>query len=133
VNGLPASPSGKKISDNITAANCNHFLLRYGAVNLLTLGRGSAFAVYLPVLETTKTAETQANAELIPGGNERILFVDDEEAIISLSRKQLISLGYDVTAATSRREALKLFAASQAIKKGAAQMAAPFFIACRAF
>ena len=42
----------------------------------------------------------------------KILVVDDEEAIISLSRKQLISLGYDVTAATGGREALKLFAAS---------------------
>ncbi|MBU4262941.1 MAG: PAS domain S-box protein [Proteobacteria bacterium] len=77
-----------------------------------TLGRGSTFAIYLPILETQKTTESQANAELIPGGNERILFVDDEETIVSLSRKQLLSLGYDVTATTSSQEALKLFAAA---------------------
>jgi CheY-like chemotaxis protein len=44
-----------------------------------------------------------------PTGTERILFVDDEQAIVTYSEKVLASLGYQVRATTSSEEALELF------------------------
>jgi len=74
-----------------------------------TLARGTTFVIYLPMLESGKPTETAAEADEISGGTERILFVDDEEAIVSMSQKQLRNLGYDVTAGTNSSEALELF------------------------
>ena len=74
-----------------------------------TPGKGSVFAVYLPVLDAKKTSEPAPESEDIPRGTERILFVDDEEAIVSFHRKLLHNLGYEVTGRTCSREALKLF------------------------
>ena len=45
------------------------------------------------------------------GGMERILFVDDEQALVDLGTRILSSLGYDVTGVTSSVEALDLFRA----------------------
>jgi DNA-binding NtrC family response regulator len=45
----------------------------------------------------------------IPGGTERILFVDDEEQLVKIWQKALESLGYRVTTRTSCLEALELF------------------------
>ena len=43
------------------------------------------------------------------GGHERVLFVDDEKAIVDVGREILEHLGYDVIARTSSIEALELF------------------------
>jgi len=45
----------------------------------------------------------------IPSGTERILFVDDEEHLAELWGEMLESLGYQVAAHTSSREALATF------------------------
>ena len=45
----------------------------------------------------------------LPSGHETILFVDDEEAMVSLSRQLLERLGYRVETRTDPFEALKLF------------------------
>jgi CheY-like chemotaxis protein len=45
----------------------------------------------------------------IPGGTERILFVDDEPAIAKVEKAMLESLGYEVTIKTDSFEALKVF------------------------
>ncbi|MCF8031960.1 MAG: PAS domain S-box protein [Desulfarculaceae bacterium] len=71
-------------------------------------GEGSLFQVYLPVLEDGELPhESQENS--LPGGRERILLVDDEPALVDLGRKALERLGYQVTTATSSRDALELF------------------------
>ena len=44
----------------------------------------------------------------IPTGSERILFVDDEEALVEMGEDILAELGYDVASRTSSREALSL-------------------------
>ncbi len=44
----------------------------------------------------------------IPTGSERILFVDDEEALVEMGEDILAELGYEVTSRTSSREALAL-------------------------
>ncbi|OPY76432.1 MAG: Blue-light-activated protein [Syntrophorhabdus sp. PtaU1.Bin153] len=71
-------------------------------------GAGSTFRVSLPVARTDETAEG-SEAQAIPGGPERILFVDDEEMLAELGEAVLGSLGYSVTALTDSTEALKLF------------------------
>ncbi len=71
-------------------------------------GKGSIFKIYLPKLDTGTSAEAEA-FKPIPGGSERILFVDDEEIIANSVRKMLQRLGYQVAALMDSREALKLF------------------------
>jgi PAS domain S-box-containing protein len=70
--------------------------------------RGSTFAVYFPMI--TGELETDAiRDEVLPTGSERILFVDDEEALVEMGEDVLTELGYDVTVRMSSREALALF------------------------
>jgi PAS domain S-box-containing protein len=71
-------------------------------------GRGSIFRVYLPKAVTGVT-EKAGPPKPIPGGNERILFVDDEEIIVHSVRNMLVRLGYKVATVTNSEDALKLF------------------------
>ncbi|MBC8433025.1 MAG: PAS domain-containing protein [Desulfobacterales bacterium] len=71
-------------------------------------GEGSIFNVYLPAIESR--SEQKAREEKpVPTGTERILFVDDEQALVNMGKQLLESLGYKVTTRTSSIEALKLF------------------------
>ena len=45
----------------------------------------------------------------VPTGTERILFVDDEEALVEMGEDILAELGYEVTSRMSSKEALALF------------------------
>jgi CheY-like chemotaxis protein len=72
------------------------------------VGVGSTFRVYWPRIEPEQCEEVVGNTAL-PTGTERVLFVDDEEFQVSLARKMLGALGYQVTALASSPEALKLF------------------------
>jgi PAS domain S-box-containing protein len=74
------------------------------------LGKGSLFEVYFPALETA-TVEEEEPAGKIKGGFERILFVDDEESLVSLNRQRLERLGYNVKSTTKPVEALEWFKA----------------------
>ena len=74
-------------------------------------GKGSIFRVYLPKADTGLSEKAEPPRP-IPGGNERILFVDDEEIITNSVRNMLLHLGYKVTALTDSEEALKLFSAN---------------------
>ncbi len=71
-------------------------------------GRGSTFTVYFPQITGGLEADAVSDGK-IPTGAERILFVDDEEAIVEMSEKILAELGYDVTSRMSGSEALALF------------------------
>jgi PAS domain S-box-containing protein len=73
------------------------------------VGKGTEFNVYLPLL-TEVEVKQQAKVEApIPGGKERILFVDDEAALVKLATSMLSRLGYEVIGRTSSLEALELF------------------------
>ena len=72
-------------------------------------GKGSTFTVYYPKVDESRTAEPAIRHEDIPTGTERILFVDDEEALIEMGEELLAELGYEVISRTSSREALALF------------------------
>lgn len=77
-------------------------------------GKGVRFDVYLPVAgKNTRTDDPALyGKELMPTGNERILLVDDEEAIVGFVKKMLGRLGYQVASFTKSLEALGAFASN---------------------
>ncbi|MHB1185601.1 MAG: PhnD/SsuA/transferrin family substrate-binding protein [Desulfobulbia bacterium] len=74
------------------------------------IGTGTTFHVYFPQMDSLVSQETLP-VQLVQGGNERLLVVDDEEAIVQLEQKLLESLGYQVTATTKSVEAWQVFKA----------------------
>jgi PAS domain S-box-containing protein len=71
-------------------------------------GKGSAFSVFLPAI-ATEVADQANQAQLVITGNERILFVDDEDFQADIGKRMLERLGYRVTTRTKSLEALDLF------------------------
>ncbi|MBS3809236.1 MAG: response regulator [Desulfobacterales bacterium] len=70
--------------------------------------KGSTFNVYLPVADTaSEDFRTMDNST--PTGTEKVLFVDDETAIVNLAESVLQSMGYRVETRSSSHEALELF------------------------
>ena len=47
----------------------------------------------------------------IPGGNERILFIDDEKDLVDIGERMLRHLGYEIVATTSSIKAMEIFRA----------------------
>jgi PAS domain S-box-containing protein len=74
-------------------------------------GTGTTFSVLLPVAARSTESAAEAGGALT-GGSERILFVDDEEALAQLGKKILQPLGYTVCTSTDSVEALNRFQAS---------------------
>lgn len=72
------------------------------------LGKGSIFQVFFPRVDGVKSVSPSISGPL-PTGRERILLVDDEESILSMAKRMLESLGYDVVAKSSSVEALETF------------------------
>jgi PAS domain S-box-containing protein len=73
-------------------------------------GKGSIFEVFLPRIEGDPLPEVDSAASTATG-NERILFVDDEEDLVDMARQMLERLGYSVVATTNSLEALEAFKA----------------------
>lgn len=76
-------------------------------------GKGTAFHLFFPCIDFEKK-EPRKRKELtitepIPGGNERLLFVDDEQMLVEVHQEILERLGYNVIAVRSGIEALELF------------------------
>ena len=71
-------------------------------------GKGTIFDVLLPCIEDGPELEVEIAVE-IPGGNERMLFVDDEKAMVDAIQPMIERLGYKVTARTSSIEGLEAF------------------------
>ena len=69
-------------------------------------GEGTVFRLYFPIIEL-KVLPQNIETDSIPRGQqERILFVDDEEALATIGKKILDGLGYQVTIMTNPMEAL---------------------------
>jgi signal transduction histidine kinase/ActR/RegA family two-component response regulator len=71
-------------------------------------GYGTVIDILFPEIEQ-KVSARKEQIEPLPEGNERILFVDDEEPLVDIGKNMLERLGYDVTAATCPKEALAAF------------------------
>ena len=73
-------------------------------------GKGTTFHVVLPRIDREAAPKAETLAPL-PTGNERILFIDDEDMLVEIGQEMLAYLGYDVVARTNSVEALETFRA----------------------
>ena len=72
-------------------------------------GKGTTFNVYLPLAVQHAEQASSKTVEIRPTGTERILLVDDEEAIVHIEKQMLERLGYKVTTRVNSLEALEAF------------------------
>ena len=72
-------------------------------------GKGTTFHVYFPEQIEVAAPEEREEAKAIPGGDERILVVDDEHEIVDLLKRLLEGLGYRVIPLCSSLDALQYF------------------------
>ncbi len=81
-----------------------------GSVSVYSeVGRGSTFRVYLPLAEGTMSVDDRhAGAAVVARGGEKVLVVEDDDAVRHLAVRFLESAGYAVRAAPNGEEALRL-------------------------
>ena len=75
-------------------------------------GRGSRFAIYLPRVETPATSEDAAAGPIQRGRGERVLVVDDEEALVAVTSEVLKHIGYEPLGCSDGAAALAAFEAA---------------------
>ena len=81
-----------------------------GAITCKSMpGEGTTIDIYLPEIEFKKEAAAPRSGTSCLNGNERILFVDDEQILGKAVKEGLRYLGYRVVTRTSSIEALDLF------------------------
>ena len=81
-----------------------------GAITVSSeVGRGSAFCVYLPAAPGAEAGEAPAAPALVRGGGERVMYVDDEEALVFVMTRLLRRLGYEPLAFSDPAAALHAF------------------------
>ncbi|MDP3479238.1 MAG: ABC transporter substrate-binding protein [Desulfoprunum sp.] len=97
-----------------------------GAITVAsTPGSGTSFTVYLPLAPEGDRPESPAD-QTIPSGAERLLLVDDEEALLRINRLALERLGYTVLTDSSPIKALeRIMADPQAIDLVISDMTMP--------
>jgi len=76
--------------------------------------QGSTFSIYFPRMKEEGLYKLNKEIKPLPRGSERILLVDDDQAIAELEQRILENLGYQVTMTTSSLKALDLFRARPA-------------------
>ncbi len=81
-----------------------------GAVTVSSVkGSGSTFDVYLPACKG-EDRKDKTRGDTVPRGNgERILFVDDESAILAFAESMIEQMGYSVSTHSSSVQALDVF------------------------
>ena len=72
------------------------------------VGQGTTVKMYFPRSGPLGAAAAPARREAAPGGSERILVVEDEDAVRAIVGEQLRGLGYDVQLAADAEQALAL-------------------------
>ena len=81
-----------------------------GAIDVTsTPGHGSCFAIYLPRVESPVIAGEDAEAPMVRGKGERVLVVDDEQALMAVTSETLKRLGYEPSAFPDGAAALAEF------------------------
>jgi CheY-like chemotaxis protein len=74
-----------------------------------TPGKGSRFCLRLPLsYEPAQNLGEPSENGAIEGGSEKILVVEDDPTVLTLTLDVLTGLGYDVTSATNAAEALEV-------------------------
>jgi PAS domain S-box-containing protein len=73
-------------------------------------GKGTAFHLYFPAApDVVATDSTGVHQALMPGGGQRVLFIDDEDSVVRLATLNLTRMGYRVTGCTEPAVALREF------------------------
>lgn len=82
-----------------------------GFINVYSeLGKGTRFSIYLPALKEI-SKDSLNKKETMPRGNgELILVIDDESAILEITKHTLESFGYRVVTASDGAEGVAIFA-----------------------
>jgi PAS domain S-box-containing protein len=81
-----------------------------GAVTVYSQpGKGTAFHLYFPAIAAVAELAKPKREEVQQGTGQRLLYLDDEEALVSLGKRRLERLGYRVTGFTDPRAALEEF------------------------
>jgi len=81
-----------------------------GAIDVAsTPGRGSAFSIYLPRVEAPAAVEEAAASPVARGRGERVLVVDDEEALVAVTSEVLKHFGYEPVGCSDGTAALAAF------------------------
>jgi DNA-binding NtrC family response regulator len=75
-------------------------------------GRGSRFEIYLPQVDAPGIPESEDAAPVVRGNGERIMVVDDEEALVALTSEVLKRLGYEPVGFANGEAALAAFEAA---------------------
>lgn len=73
------------------------------------IGVGTAFTIYLPRVDKLDSLETNKTAEIIVGGNERVLIVDDDAGACIVGGDILRELGYKVDIVQDGFQAIEKF------------------------
>jgi CheY-like chemotaxis protein len=77
-------------------------------------GVGTTVALYLPKATEEPDAEVEAiRPQAIPAGSERVLVVDDNEALLQVTSAMLSTFGYQVFCARNGSEALRMLQSGQ--------------------
>ena len=81
-----------------------------GAIDVASApGRGSSFAIYLPRVDSPAAAEDAAAGPIVRGNGERVLVVDDEEALVAVTSEVLKHIGYEPVGCADGTAALAAF------------------------
>ena len=81
-----------------------------GAIDVASApDRGSRFAIYLPRVDAPAIAQDPAAEPVARGHGERVLVVDDEEALVAVTAEVLKRIGYDAVECADGAAALAAF------------------------
>lgn len=80
-----------------------------------TPGKGTRFHLYFPAVDLPESTVNDPNHPIPRGQGQRILVVDDEDALLKVNQRTLERLGYSVTAFTSPTVALEAFRMNPAL------------------
>jgi PAS domain S-box-containing protein len=77
------------------------------------LDKGTVFTIYLPASETPGVVHETTGGQ-IRKGKGKLLFLDDEEIVLNVTRKMLASLGYTTVCVNNGEEAVAAYKAAMA-------------------
>ncbi len=72
-------------------------------------GEGSVFHVYLPIIQDGEDIASPQVPQVVSGGSERVLVVDDEAVIAEMVKTMLVRFGYRVDAFSTATDAVVAF------------------------